>query len=297
MTSVREPGDPGFDPVLETHAGKYYGVYHGIVKDVNDPDKAGRIRIFIPALFTGPDTAETQWTSWAEPMTGFSKSEDGGRLDVPPVGSSVSVLFKQGHTDFPRYTGGSFFTRKIKPPKLSRGEDDGTGASNQTIAGTTFPAAPVDTAQYPHNHVWKLESGWVLELDDTPNAQRFRIRHPSGAFFEMQPDGTIAMRSPQGVYFSAPAAALGASNVLSLVAGLQVLLGAGTASDALVKGTTFSPPFSAVLAGIQAFATATKASTVDPVLAPAATALETVMLANVPLLTAANILSTKVFTE
>jgi hypothetical protein len=45
-------------------------------------------------------------------------------------------------------------------------------------------------AKYPYNHVYESESGHVLEVDDTPGAERIQTTHRSGTFEEIYPDGT-----------------------------------------------------------------------------------------------------------
>jgi len=45
-------------------------------------------------------------------------------------------------------------------------------------------------AKYPYNHVYESESGHVLEVDDTPGAERIQTTHRSGTFEEIHPDGT-----------------------------------------------------------------------------------------------------------
>lgn len=44
-------------------------------------------------------------------------------------------------------------------------------------------------AQYPYNHVYESESGHVQEFDDTPGAERYHLKHPSGTFLEVSGDG------------------------------------------------------------------------------------------------------------
>ncbi|QQG34059.1 baseplate hub subunit [Aeromonas phage ZPAH1] len=44
-------------------------------------------------------------------------------------------------------------------------------------------------AQYPYNHVYESESGHVQEFDDTPGAERYHRKHPSGTFIEWSGDG------------------------------------------------------------------------------------------------------------
>lgn len=52
------------------------------------------------------------------------------------------------------------------------------------------PASPYN-AKYPYNIVTQTESGHVLEVDDTPGAERIHTRHRTGTYQEMQPDGTM----------------------------------------------------------------------------------------------------------
>ena len=44
---------------------------------------------------------------------------------------------------------------------------------------------PGYNAQYPYNHVYESESGHILEVDDTPNAERIHIYHRSGTYIEI----------------------------------------------------------------------------------------------------------------
>lgn len=51
------------------------------------------------------------------------------------------------------------------------------------------PASPYN-AKYPYNSVTQTESGHVIEVDDTPGAERIHTRHRTGTYDEMQPDGS-----------------------------------------------------------------------------------------------------------
>ena len=55
------------------------------------------------------------------------------------------------------------------------------------------PASPYG-AQYPHNKVEMTESGHVVEMDDTPGAERIHEWHKSGTFVETAPDGSQTTR-------------------------------------------------------------------------------------------------------
>ena len=53
-------------------------------------------------------------------------------------------------------------------------------------------AAPISpyAAQFPHNYVEESETGHVIQIDDTENAERLSVTHRAGTFIEVHPDGT-----------------------------------------------------------------------------------------------------------
>jgi hypothetical protein len=50
---------------------------------------------------------------------------------------------------------------------------------------------PSYAAVYPNNKVFESISGHVIEIDDTPEAERIFVHHKSGTFIEIMPDGSI----------------------------------------------------------------------------------------------------------
>jgi hypothetical protein len=85
--------------------------------------------------------------------------------------------------------------------RLARNENvDQTivGEKNQTVvknvlgASENYWSEPKTkyAAVYPYNHVYESESGHVMEMDDTPGAERIHVAHRSGTFDEIHPDGT-----------------------------------------------------------------------------------------------------------
>jgi hypothetical protein len=50
------------------------------------------------------------------------------------------------------------------------------------------------SAVYPFNHVFESESGHIIEIDDTKNAERIHQYHKSGTFEEIHPDGSRVLK-------------------------------------------------------------------------------------------------------
>lgn len=56
------------------------------------------------------------------------------------------------------------------------------------------PVTPYAT-QFPYNRVTQSASGHVIEIDDTPGAERVHFFHRSGSFMEFHPNGTVVYKS------------------------------------------------------------------------------------------------------
>jgi hypothetical protein len=66
----------------------------------------------------------------------------------------------------------------------------GSAGAGDIAVATSFgePETPYD-AVYPFNHVYESESGHIIEVDDTPGAERLHRYHRSGTFEEIHPSG------------------------------------------------------------------------------------------------------------
>jgi len=74
--------------------------------------------------------------------------------------------------------------------KYARGEEDYTSRDTSSANGIKSNAKPV----YPYNKVLESESGHVIEIDDTRDAERIAVEHRSGTFTEIHPDGSQVSR-------------------------------------------------------------------------------------------------------
>lgn len=192
------------DPTSEMLRGRYFGTYHGVVKDVSDPIKAGRVRIHCGALLPGNENQARTWLPWALPK--------GGALNVPPLDAPVSVTFEQGLIQYPVYEWGWLpgeNERSSAAPLAGKEQNDPTWKAERTqAAGGSGPSVgseiPADTARatrptYARNKVFQSETGHILELDDSAGP-RARYQHPSGSSILIDPDGSVHIRAAGAIY-------------------------------------------------------------------------------------------------
>ena len=166
--------------------------FQGTVVDINDPMKMGRVKIRELVGQTLEENSNLFWCHIIMPPTGANAkgigtsaiglSEDskvlGFRVDSKLsyiVGSFPYAVDDSNHS-VSSYARGNGPVKKDYITQLSEKETE-------------------YAAKYPHNKTITTDSGHVLELDDTPKAERIHIYHKSGSYIEIFPDGSIVTKS------------------------------------------------------------------------------------------------------
>jgi hypothetical protein len=192
--------------------------YIGIVEDISDPELRGRCKIRMVRLHTDNREDDSQENympiedlPWATPAFPITSPNISGMSDfgLPALGSTVICFFMDDEKQRPFY----FATVPSIPaaaPDYSKGFSDPDGVNPATVGESQIskhaqgletdivtakkgslqgpePATPYAPV-YPKNRVIETESH-VIELDDTPGAERVHIYHKSGTFTEVHPDG------------------------------------------------------------------------------------------------------------
>lgn len=118
------------------------GIVIGVVSDIEDPQKLGRVKVKFPLL----NDQESTWAKLVSPMAG----PDRGVFFRPEVGDEVLVALELGDYRRP-YILGALWSQADKPPS-----DDGDAKKNN----------------------WrfiKSRSGHIIKLDDTDGAEKIEI--------------------------------------------------------------------------------------------------------------------------
>ena len=113
---------------------------------------------------------------------------ENGSVEGQPVNYSVGA-YKQNLNSYSS-SGASTLADQAKSFRVT------IPLSGGSIKEPANPAA----RKYPYNKPKESESGHVIELDDTPGAERVHVFHRSGSFIEIHPDGTIVKKSIKDQY-------------------------------------------------------------------------------------------------
>lgn len=89
-------------------AKKYYGIYQGIVTNIKDPEKRGRIKVKCPDVLGG--SVESAWCDPVVPVA----YDNGGDFCIPTKDEAVWIQFIAGDVNRPVYLGG-WWQEKMTP--------------------------------------------------------------------------------------------------------------------------------------------------------------------------------------
>src|SRR5438132_3625556 len=112
--------------VATTDDATAFGVEIGIVTNVKDPDKQGRVKVCFPRR---PGKPESDWARVAQPAAGDGR----GFYWIPHVNDEVLIGFERGQTNRP-YVIGALWNGKDKPMKDAY-TDENSKVMVQTTSG------------------------------------------------------------------------------------------------------------------------------------------------------------------
>ena len=78
----------------------YYGIYQGVVTDIKDPERRGRIKVICPDVLGGDEES-----AWCDPVVPVAY-DTGGDFCIPELEEMVWVMFIAGDVDQPVWLGG-----------------------------------------------------------------------------------------------------------------------------------------------------------------------------------------------
>jgi uncharacterized protein involved in type VI secretion and phage assembly len=166
---------------------RVYGVVHGLVVDVVDPEAIGRVKVTLPWYSSGYE----EWARVAQLYAGAGY----GSTWIPEVDGEVLVAFAHGDMRFPYVVG--CLHSQVDPPPVSR-------------SGST----DVKTLRTPAGSELSFDEGkGIIELK-TPSGASIRLEENAGA---------ITLESLQKIDLKAPQITIDASAKVT-IRGAQVAI-------------------------------------------------------------------------
>jgi hypothetical protein len=116
----------------------FLGVYGGLVEENRDPEKLGRVKVRVPAVYGTASEVPTDRLPWAWPRgLPFGNTHDSGGMSwLPAIGDTVWTMFLDGEPEKPLWEWGVApkMTRKSAPPiKLHEYSDTQGGYPDRGI--------------------------------------------------------------------------------------------------------------------------------------------------------------------
>lgn len=166
--------------------------FRGEIVDIDDPLKMGRVKV---KELVGQDKESAENLFWSHvimPVTGANAKGVG----VSAIGLNLnSRVFGFRSSSTLSYVLGSFpYAVDDNDHSVSR-HARGVGPVQKEYIEELGEKKTEYAAKYPFNKTITTEGGHVLELDDTPRAERIHVYHKSGAYVEIFPDGSIVTKS------------------------------------------------------------------------------------------------------
>lgn len=177
-----------------------------IVENVNDPKKLGKVQIRFVTEHSNRVETDEAIQHWATPIVPITSASVQG-VGISPTGITKGAKVFGFFADTPNkkqpyilgtipvIDGGDAVQHSVS--KQARGEwkDDKKYIDGEgTFKDIKEPRSKYK-AEYPNNKTITTKRGHVIELDDTPEAERIHIYHRNGAYVEMDPDGNIVARA------------------------------------------------------------------------------------------------------
>lgn len=276
--------------------------YEGLVTKRDDPEKRGRIKLSIPGLIE-PETPD-----WVFPIgVAGGGTAQRGHIEPPDVGANVVVLFVQGNPDKPRYLVGPWGNPGGTSDAPTNHEVEGNDRQNAvtedeewrierdsrssekkfTITHRSSDLQIVlEAATGSDNATIRTSAGQTLTLEGT--SQKATLDSGFGPALTLDGAGqTVALELGSGpkLELFAGGFALSAGSAPEFAGtGGKAKVGDRNATEKMMLGTTYRTDeaalLNALIAALQVFSNACKAATIEPVLGPAATALDAVLIAS-----------------
>lgn len=189
------PGLGAVSPFGDVTRQRLFGVYPALVRDVNDPDGQGRVKIVLPWVAEQEGEQAAVWARLATLMAGAER----GSWFVPEPDDEVLVAFAAGDPRHPIVIGALWNGRDAAPEDVAGGENNIRSFTSRAGHKLTF-----DDSSGAEKVEVVTAAGHSLLLDDGQSS--VKLTHSSGAeSIEIDAGGSISITASSEVTIDAPA--------------------------------------------------------------------------------------------
>ncbi len=177
----------------ERYKNRWYGKYRAYVRDNNDPERLGRLRMEIPAVL---GTGRENWSEWASPCFPYGGNDDIGMFLVPEEGASIWAEFEGGQVQYPIWSGVWLAKSNPgeQPEEAKRLCDEAQCQDCEDAKEHNEPPDSLEHKKY-HDHppfycprrkvLLKTETGHTIAVDDKDGEEFLKIIDRAGQIIEM----------------------------------------------------------------------------------------------------------------
>lgn len=160
--------------------------FTGTVVSVDDPLKIGRVKVRALPFYKEAQDDDLPWAQCLQPIQSAAHHEIGISPTGITVGSAVVGFFADASlAQQPIIMGTYAGTNDVTP----------FATDSAVELAAIGPNPPSDANPlYPNNKVITTAAGHVIELDDTPGAERILLKHATGTSVEINSDGRRVTR-------------------------------------------------------------------------------------------------------
>jgi uncharacterized protein involved in type VI secretion and phage assembly len=221
----------GESRVPRGYGGRFYGAYPALVKDINDPDGQGRVKVALPWSPDGKGGAYEAWARLATMMGGKNR----GTWFIPDVNDEVLVVFIAGDPRQPSVVGAFWNGLDTAHERM-----DGAGKNAiKSIRSRNGVKVTLDDTDGQEKMVLETPGGQKVTLKEGPGA--VEIQDSNGNSMKLEAAG-ITIQAAAKVSITAGAPVDISASMLTVNAGMSKFSGVVQA-DTVITNSVVSASY------------------------------------------------------
>lgn len=210
---------------------RLYGVYPAVVRDVQDPDSQGRVKVELPFTASADAAPAQAWARLATLMAGA----DRGSWFIPEVDDEVLVAFSAGDPSRPVVIG-ALWNGSDAPPETMDSDNNKRSITSRAGHRLLFD----DTAG-AEKLLIETQGGHTLTLDDASGGT-VTLEHSNGAKITIDVSGKVEITANSRVVINASAQLSVTAGMVTVDAGMSKFSGV-VKCDTLITNAVISSSY------------------------------------------------------